>query len=60
MVISCMNGFAARIIEGHYNEGKLVLYKSELFDFATEGYRDANVELFLLYLGSQPVGDTVS
>lgn len=60
MLISSMNGFAARIVQGHYSEGKLVLYKSDLFYFNTAGYREANIELFLRYLGSEPVGDTVS
>lgn len=60
MVISCMNGFAARITEGHFSEGKLILYKSPLHYFDTEGYREANVELFLLYLASEPVGVTTA
>jgi hypothetical protein len=60
MVISCMNGFAARITEGHFSEGKLILYKSPLYYFDTDGYRDANVELFLLYLASESVGDTTA
>ncbi|KAL2870545.1 uncharacterized protein BJX67DRAFT_370071 [Aspergillus lucknowensis] len=57
-IISCMNGFKARILQAHFWYGELIIYKSWLYDFSTPEERGVNVPLFLRYLASRPVGDT--
>ncbi|KAL4921313.1 hypothetical protein BDW62DRAFT_219470 [Aspergillus aurantiobrunneus] len=58
-VVSCMDGCAARIIQAHYSQGRLIVYKSRLYYFNDPHLRQSYVDLFLLYLASEPVGNTV-
>lgn len=57
-VVSCVNGYGARILQAHYQEEKLVVYKSRYYDFGDAEERYRNTRLFLLYLASEPVGNT--
>ncbi|KAL4925952.1 uncharacterized protein BDV17DRAFT_293933 [Aspergillus undulatus] len=59
-VISCLNGYAARVIQAYYRDEELLLYKSKLHFFDRECERQRNINLFLLYLACQPVGDTIA
>ncbi|KAL4807902.1 hypothetical protein BDV18DRAFT_159110 [Aspergillus unguis] len=57
-VISCMSGYAARVLQAWYIDEELVVCKSKYYYFDTLEERRENMKLFLLYLGSEPVGDT--
>jgi hypothetical protein len=53
-----MNDYQARILQADFRDGKLTIYKSLLWSFATQEERLENTSLFLLYFAAQPVGDT--
>ncbi|KAL4941983.1 hypothetical protein BDV06DRAFT_222607 [Aspergillus oleicola] len=57
--VSCMNEFAARVLQAHYSEGQLIIFKSKFYFFDNPTKRDDNINLFVLYLASEPVGNTV-
>ncbi|CEL10057.1 hypothetical protein ASPCAL13184 [Aspergillus calidoustus] len=57
-IISCMNDYQARILQADFRDGKLTIYKSLLWSFATQEERLENTSLFLRYFAAQPVGDT--
>ncbi|KAL4949086.1 hypothetical protein BDW69DRAFT_188667 [Aspergillus filifer] len=57
-VISSMNEFAARILQAYYSEDELIVFKSGLYHFNDKHKRDDYINLFMLYLASEPVGDT--
>ena len=56
IVISFMNHYHGRIIQGYYDGHEVVLRKSKLFDFSNA--ETAPFELFVRHLASAPVGDT--
>ncbi|KAL4800861.1 hypothetical protein BDV19DRAFT_383881 [Aspergillus venezuelensis] len=58
-VVSCMNEFAARVLQAYYSENELIVFKSKLYHFDDKHKRDDYINLFMLYLASEPVGDTV-
>ncbi|KAJ0425050.1 hypothetical protein BJY00DRAFT_308935 [Aspergillus carlsbadensis] len=57
-IISCMSAYEARILQADYQGGKLTIYKSLLWSFATHEDRLENTPTFLLYFAAEPVGDT--
>ncbi|KAL4883181.1 hypothetical protein BJY04DRAFT_216481 [Aspergillus karnatakaensis] len=57
--ISCMNGREARLLQAFFLQEELVIYKSGLLNFSIEKSMSVNVPLFMLYLASEPVGDTI-
>ncbi|KAL2839351.1 hypothetical protein BJY01DRAFT_250531 [Aspergillus pseudoustus] len=58
-VISCMADFQARVLQAHFQYGRLTIFKSLLWSFKTVEDREENLLAFLLYLGAKPVGDTI-
>jgi hypothetical protein len=59
MLVTTFNETKARIIQGRYRDGQMVIYQSDIYAFNTlESSRD-NVPLFMAYMASEPVGDTM-
>ncbi|KAL3487397.1 hypothetical protein BJX62DRAFT_213729 [Aspergillus germanicus] len=59
MLVTTFNETKARIIQGHYCDGQMVICKSDIYDFNTLESRQDNVSLFLAYMASEPVWDTM-
>jgi len=58
MAISSFDDKKARLIQAHFDSGQLVIRKSKLHDFSTLEGLDRNVNLFMLYMASECVGNT--
>ncbi|KAL4966171.1 uncharacterized protein BDV14DRAFT_199304 [Aspergillus stella-maris] len=58
-MVSCMNEFTARVSQAYYSEEELIVFKSKLYHFDDKHKREDHINLFMLYLASEPVGDTV-
>ncbi|KAL3460932.1 hypothetical protein BJX64DRAFT_289869 [Aspergillus heterothallicus] len=58
-IISCTEDMKARVLQAHFEDGRLNIWKSTLHSFQTEEERLANLPLFLLYLAATPTGNTV-
>ncbi|KAL4786237.1 hypothetical protein BJX76DRAFT_355310 [Aspergillus varians] len=58
-VLSCFDGYKARIIQAHMTEhGLLAIYHTRLYDFITPESRLTSVPACLGYMASDPIGDT--
>lgn len=51
-MVSSLGYMKARIIQAHFEDGRLVVLKSKLYDFSTPESCDQNLGLFMLYLAS--------
>lgn len=60
MIFSFMGEHNGRILQAHFDGEELVVRKLQLCDFSTKEKAQDNIQLFLRYMASEPVGDTRS
>lgn len=59
MVFSFIGEKKGRILQAHFSYNGLVIRKSKLYDFSTAEKAKPHIELFLQYMASDTVGDTI-
>lgn len=58
MMVSSLGYRKAQILQAYFNQGHLLVRRSQLYDFSTLEKLNQHVDLFMLYLASHCVGDT--
>jgi hypothetical protein len=58
LLFSFFGNHHARIIQAHFDDDRIAILKSPLYDCSTKEQLNASLPVFMRWMANEPVGDT--